>query len=511
MMRSSSSHHGWSPQQLLATLRDSQARERESWRHQLLSESANKLIEVGPTERDFTVTWMSQLNSRFNFYPETFFLAVHTLDRFLTAVKSRPKYLKCIAVTCFYVASKLVEEEEFIPGTGELVEASESGCRAKDVLRMERIILTKLEWDLHTPTPLTYLEIFHALAFSNQSKKPLTVHQMKDCSKSEKSSFLARHLNQLTRELQHVICNYSLAIFPSASIALALVSLEIENLTADPSRWLIITSQIQAFAKVKTNDLMSCRSVIFNLLPKKICSSTARNPIYYMVSYTGNPDQKLYDIPAAEHTINKDIIPLVYQGAATKRKANDINPHVPVSDFVKKVHTNYSQNCNIGDKIVQVCDHNIEQSPNIQSVVEAHKLPYLASGPTTITISQGERQEMHGDNTVTNYVHAMPHNSINNNSCVLKSQKSQIDYEPFVGNLLNDSEISQDSDWNSSTQDENDEMDSDGYDSDKTLTASEGEDEEYTERKKHEAMRMRPLTYAEIVKCGILETVALSV
>merc|ERR1719419_1140795 len=88
------------------------------------------------------VRQLLDLNDHFNFYPETFFLATSIVDRFLSIVKARQKHLKIISVTCFYLAAKVMEEDEVIPGTLELVRASECGCSVAEILRMERCILS---------------------------------------------------------------------------------------------------------------------------------------------------------------------------------------------------------------------------------------------------------------------------------------------------------------------------------------------------------------------------------
>ena len=49
--------------------------------------------EVGGEQRDATVVMMAALNSKFDFYPETYFLAVAILDQFLATVKVGSSFL----------------------------------------------------------------------------------------------------------------------------------------------------------------------------------------------------------------------------------------------------------------------------------------------------------------------------------------------------------------------------------------------------------------------------------
>ncbi len=48
---------------------------------------------------------------------------------------------------------------QVVPGTLELVRESQCGCSVAEVLRMERVVLNKLEWNVHLVTPLQFLHI----------------------------------------------------------------------------------------------------------------------------------------------------------------------------------------------------------------------------------------------------------------------------------------------------------------------------------------------------------------
>nr|CAB3262942.1 uncharacterized protein LOC100185492 [Phallusia mammillata] len=242
----------WPLQRLVSMLQSTLNKDKEEWKGVPLSSPAS-MKDVSPEDRDEVVIWIAELNNQFNFHPETFFLAVSILDRFITAVKAQPKYLKCIAITCFYLASKITEEEDVIPCTGELVEDSNCGCRICDVLRMERIILEKLSWDINATTPLHYLHIFQVIAFSHFTDLSSVIS-------------ITHRLAALTNDLTHAMCHYKLARFPNAAIALALLSLELESIIVDASKWTSITGQLQAIAKIQTSDFMQCRETLNNLL-----------------------------------------------------------------------------------------------------------------------------------------------------------------------------------------------------------------------------------------------------
>ncbi|XP_061439319.1 cyclin-I [Rhineura floridana] len=236
-------------QRLCLLLETAISREAQMWKMHLPKIQPSQDVGISPTQRDEVIQWLAKLKCQFHLYPETLALAVSLLDRFLAAVKARPKYLNCIAISCFFLAAKTIEEDERIPVLKVLARDSFCGCSPAEIRRMEKIILDKLNWDLHMATPLDFLHIFHAVALSTRPQL-LTTLPKKNPS---------QHMALLTKQLLHCLTSYQLLQFKGSMLALAIVSLEVEKLIPD---WLALIIELLQKAQMDSSQLIHCRELV---------------------------------------------------------------------------------------------------------------------------------------------------------------------------------------------------------------------------------------------------------
>ncbi|XP_078267452.1 cyclin-I-like [Rhinoraja longicauda] len=138
------------------------SKEARLWKVPLIETYSKQDATINPLQRENVVLWLRDLCSKFGYYPETFFIAVSIVDRLLTSVKAQPKYLRCIAISSLFIAVKINEEDEVTLLVKDLVVKSSSGCTSSEVVRMEKIILDKLQWNLYSATAVDFLNIIHS-------------------------------------------------------------------------------------------------------------------------------------------------------------------------------------------------------------------------------------------------------------------------------------------------------------------------------------------------------------
>ncbi|TWW66894.1 cyclin-I [Takifugu flavidus] len=239
----------WGHQKLSFLLEKAASREAEIWRVYVPKKPSSQDTDISPAQRDEAVRWLMELHRRLQLYPETLVLAVSIMDRFLAPIKARPKYLRCIAITCFFLASKTSEEDERVPSLKELAASSSCGCSPSEILRMERIILDKLNWDLHSATALDFLHIFHAMVSSCRSGLLDTVLGLTR----------SQHLSLLTLQLYHCLADHTLMQLKGSMLALALLSLELETCCPD---WLGLTFDLLKKTQINSSELIWSRELV---------------------------------------------------------------------------------------------------------------------------------------------------------------------------------------------------------------------------------------------------------
>ncbi|KAJ1812925.1 B-type cyclin, partial [Coemansia sp. RSA 2598] len=105
--------------------------------------------------RTILVEWLVQVHKQFNLLPETLYLAINFVDRFLSIKEIVINKLQLVGAVCLLLASKY--EEIHVPSVKDIEYMVEKNYSEEDILRAERFILRMLNFDLGWPGPLSFL------------------------------------------------------------------------------------------------------------------------------------------------------------------------------------------------------------------------------------------------------------------------------------------------------------------------------------------------------------------
>ncbi|KAF4524680.1 hypothetical protein B566_EDAN009524 [Ephemera danica] len=168
-----------------------------------------KQPDITYSMRSILVDWLVEVADEYNLQPETLFLAVSYIDRFLSYMSVVRGKLQLVGTAAMFIASKF--EEIYPPDVGEFVYITDDTYTKKQVLRMEHLILKVLAFDMSAPTILRFA--------------------IKYCLVSN-SSEPVRHLAQYLCELSLLDAEHFLHFLPSelgaASTALARHTLDLD-------------------------------------------------------------------------------------------------------------------------------------------------------------------------------------------------------------------------------------------------------------------------------------------
>ncbi|KAK4547320.1 hypothetical protein LTR36_000975 [Oleoguttula mirabilis] len=105
--------------------------------------------------RGILVDWLLEVHTRFRLLPETLFLAVNIIDRFLSSKVVQLDRLQLVGVTAMFIASKY--EEVLSPHVQNFVHVADDGFNEGEILSAERFVLAALDYDLSYPNPMNFL------------------------------------------------------------------------------------------------------------------------------------------------------------------------------------------------------------------------------------------------------------------------------------------------------------------------------------------------------------------
>jgi hypothetical protein len=95
--------------------------------------------EIEWSMRKTLVDWLLQVHLRYHMLPETLWIAINIVDRFLSRRVVSLVKLQLVGVTAMFIASKY--EEIMAPSVEEFAFMTENGYTRDEILKGEKIIL----------------------------------------------------------------------------------------------------------------------------------------------------------------------------------------------------------------------------------------------------------------------------------------------------------------------------------------------------------------------------------
>lgn len=118
--------------------------------------------DINEKMRSILIDWLVDVHLKFKLVPETLYLTVNLIDRFLMVKSVSRKHLQLVGVTAMLVASKY--EEIWAPEVRDFVYISDRAYNRDQILNMEKIMLNSLKFNLTVPTHYHFLHRFLKVA-----------------------------------------------------------------------------------------------------------------------------------------------------------------------------------------------------------------------------------------------------------------------------------------------------------------------------------------------------------
>ncbi|KAH7821940.1 putative G2/mitotic-specific cyclin-B [Monocercomonoides exilis] len=142
--------------------------------------------------------------AKLNLNPDSLYLAVNMIDRFLSLSSLSKQKLPLLAIACLYIACKF--EETQYPSAVHLKSLTKAFPSLTDLYVMERLVLDKLRFKLGLPTAFTFLKRFSIIAELDQSL-----------------GLSARYICEQTLSSYHISTSYLPSMVAASSVALSLL------------------------------------------------------------------------------------------------------------------------------------------------------------------------------------------------------------------------------------------------------------------------------------------------
>ncbi|KAF8103585.1 hypothetical protein N665_0188s0512 [Sinapis alba] len=197
-------------------------------------------LNINSSMRTILIDWLVEVAEEYRLLPETLYLAVNCLDRYLSGNVINKQNLQLLGVSCMMIAAKY--EEVCVPQVESFCYITDNTYLRNELLEMESSVLNYLKFELTTPTAKCFLRRF-VRAAKGKTEVPSLLFES-----------LASYLSELSL-LDYAMLRYAPSLVAASAVFLAQYILH-------PSRkpW---SSTLEHYTSYKAKHLEAC---VTNLL-----------------------------------------------------------------------------------------------------------------------------------------------------------------------------------------------------------------------------------------------------
>ena len=112
---------------------------------------------MGWPMRSVLIDWLVQVHEHFGLLPETLYLCVNIIDRFLSVRSVNPGKLQLIGMAALFIAAKYEEKKRSVPSVNSMIYMAANSYSAEEFLKAERYVLDELRFEFGRASPMSWL------------------------------------------------------------------------------------------------------------------------------------------------------------------------------------------------------------------------------------------------------------------------------------------------------------------------------------------------------------------
>ncbi|CAD6238870.1 unnamed protein product [Miscanthus lutarioriparius] len=198
--------------------------------------------DTNPSMRAILIDWLVEVAEEYRLVPDTLYLTVNYIDRYLSGNEINRQKLQLLGVACMLIAAKY--EEICAPQVEEFCYITDNTYFRDEVLDMEASVLNYLKFEMTAPTAKCFLRRFARAAQACDEDPALHLE------------FLANYIAELS------LLEYNLLSYPPSLIAASAIFLARFILQPTKYPW---NSTLAHYTQYKPSELSDCVKVLHRL------------------------------------------------------------------------------------------------------------------------------------------------------------------------------------------------------------------------------------------------------